>query len=800
MVLSAGRPRTLRDLAAGGAMTGRAALQHRALLVILGLLSLVAAGVLTQQLLRGVVLETDLQALFPPEADSRLTGHVNGRLSAEFGNSVLLGVRSSERARALAAAEKLEAAVAASGFMRVQGEAEMDSLTAQLDLLRHHHFHLLTESQRGFLQAGDDAALITRAQRSLFGFTGAPLSVLEDPLALLTDYVQALHPPVQGEVAGARLVFTNAGQTTVVVAAKLQADAFSLDLHRQLHRWLQETRPSLAAAEVSLLLSGAAFHAADASSTAQAEVALISFGSTAGLLLLFILAFRRAVPLLLSFASVAYGSLVAFAFIHFWYGQLHLMTLVFGASLIGVSVDYSLHYLCHHQGVYRAGAGSPLEALHGLLPALALGLLASLFGYACLLQTELPGLRQIAGFSLVGLTAAWLFVVALFPLFFRRPLPPPSPLIAAAAHGPWRFFAKLRTRPLLAALGLPLAALIWIALQVRPGYDLRLFYEPSPELRESEKFLGELLQGFSPHQYFLLQADSPEALLQKEEDFRQVLDAQVRSGALRDYAATSRLVPSLRRQQENYQQVANLYAPAGAAEQFMRKIGLDTAAISQLQERYLAAREHFLTPAEWLSVARPDQRFLWAGQVDGIHLSVIALRGVRDTAALAAAAEVFDGVRWVDRVAGLSHTLRQLQETAVLLLGLAYLAVLALMWLCYRRASAMLLVLLPALSTTAALVLLTLFQVPINLFHIFAGYLILGLGMDYSIFSHQTAADPSCQRAIFLSAVTSGLSFGLLALSSTLMVKAFGLALLLGCVFNFLLAPLPGRLLRQTES
>jgi predicted exporter len=78
---------------------------------------------------------------------------------------------------------------------------------------------------------------------------------------------------------------------------------------------------------------------------------------------------------------------------------------------------------------------------------------------------------------------------------------------------------------------------------------------------------------------------------------------------------------------------------------------------------------------------------------------------------------------------------------------------------------------------------------------LFGCYLILGLGMDYAIFSFaEGTQDQVTRRAIWLSAVTSSLSFGLLALSSTPMVSAFGITLLLGCCFNLFYAPLVGQL------
>src|SRR5690606_91281 len=251
----------------------------------------------------------------------------------------------------------------------------------------------------------------------------------------------------------------------------------------------------------------------------------------------------------------------------------HLMTLVFGASLIGVAVDYALHYLCKQQHLSLLPQGLQRESvLHHLLPALTLGLLTSLLGYSCLLQAELPGLRQIAGFSLAGLAASWLFVVSIFPLVFRRALPQPLPVVQQVADGPWRGLPTLGKKPLW-FIGTMAAILVVVLLsQLRFGSDLRLLYQPTPELLHSERVLQQSLQGFAPNQYFLIRAASPEALLQAEEQFRrEQLDPLLAEQAIRGYAAVSQVVPSRAQQQVNYQLQEAIYGEQGLASDFMQR-------------------------------------------------------------------------------------------------------------------------------------------------------------------------------------------------------------------------------------
>jgi hypothetical protein len=102
------------------------------------------------------------------------------------------------------------------------------------------------------------------------------------------------------------------------------------------------------------------------------------------------------------------------------FGQVHILTLTFGTSLIGVSVDYSMHYFVNRM---RDGAAKP----HDIAPALMLGCTTAVGGYLSLLIAPIPGLRQIALFSAVGLVVACAIVILLYPGLERRPMPRPVP-------------------------------------------------------------------------------------------------------------------------------------------------------------------------------------------------------------------------------------------------------------------------------------------------------------------------------------------------------------------------------------
>ena len=95
-----------------------------------------------------------------------------------------------------------------------------------------------------------------------------------------------------------------------------------------------------------------------------------------------------------------------------------------------------------------------------------------------------------------------------------------------------------------------------------------------------------------------------------------------------------------------------------------------------------------------------------------------------------------------------------------------------------------------ALLNRLALALLGLFGQPLQLFNVLALMLLLGMGIDYGIFLIEHRGDASAWLAVCVGAASTWLSFGLLGLSATPALRAFGLTLLFGIGLVWLISPL----------
>lgn len=784
---------------------------YRLLCLVLGAVIVTISCLGIGQLHKGFPVETNLQTLFPQDEQDLVTQRINQELTQAFGNQIILAVQAPTDDAAEQVGQQIENEIQTTNFLTLRSQDDFSSqLASQLQQLTSYRFQLLSPKQRAALLEQDTQLITEHAQNVLLGFNPNPLALpfIQDPLDLFSGYVNSLQPAVAGEIKNNRLMIRTGNASVVLIPVVLRGDSFSLDVQEQLNNWIITLKQNLAknqeTYQVKLLTSGVIFHAARASQKAQAEINWLGAFDIGGTLIVFILTFFSIRPLLLTLCSIGFGSLAAVVVNLVLFEKIHLIALVFGTSLIGVAIDYSVHYLCKHQAMFDPAhaKASSQTIIQKLMPALIMGLLTSLIGYACLFQAPLPGLKQIASFSVVGLSAAWLFVVVAFPILMRKSMRLPHVSIDRLSFFSWQFWTCYPKKFRLFTVALLIFIAIAGMVKLQQSTDIRLLYKPDSDLLDSEKALQELMQSISPNQYYLLSATSAEALLNKEEIFRAtVLDPLVAKGYLHAYVATSQWVPSINRQTENYQLIKQqLYRKDGAVETFLRSAGFDENLLYETQQQFETAEQQRLIPETFFEHARADQRLLWLGKINQSYVSIIALRGITNAEQLAAFPPM-EGVRWVNRIGDMSSLLKSLGSTALRMLAFAYLAIACLVVLFYRKPKALWLLAVPLSSSILALALLSLAGVPISLFHIFALYLIMGMGMDYAIFSYNEGLkDPISQRSIFLSALTSAMSFGMLSFSSTPMIQAFGSVMLIGSLLNLFLAPLVGYLTPAANS
>lgn len=772
---------------------------HRVAIGILFVLTVLIGVFLFGVSKQGMLIDTDLRALLPRDTQNELVQQASDRLMKKVGNRIVLLLGSADLSEAINAAKIVEQELMKSESLLWPGsKITSDQSFEIIARYKQYRHHLLSEKNRDELSSGNEKFITDRAVRLLYGLESwsRVTSPAEDPLGLLNEYILSLSENNNVHSINDGIVVLDAldmdGRFYALLTANLGSDALDMSVQQAMTVAIENILRQLKRdfPDVNMLKSGMVFHAAQAAEQAKKEATIISLGSAIGIIILFVFAFGSPYPLLLGIGSLTFGCLTAITICGYIFNNIHVLTLVFGASLIGVTIDYSLHYFVRLHNLKLAT--SRLVTLTAIFPSISLGLITTVIGYSFLIQAALPGLIQIAVFSIAGVIGAWFFVVCIYPFAIKKCRTHP-PLLLSFSSLPMRFWQGLRGKASVLLLGVMVLFSIVVNLHSAKTSDsVRSLHLPVPELIKQEGEIQKIFKNYAPNQFYLVAAESEQALLQAEELFLHKLDELVDDRVIESYGAITKFLPSVRRQKINYELLeSNLYGEAGLAMTFMADAGFNATAFDVLQQDFLSSKGEYLLPKTWLISASDEQGTLWLGEIGATHASLITLYGISDIDILKETAAETDEVIFVNKVEELTAIMGMQRQSASFLLVSAYMAVMLLLWFYYRRWHAVTLVFIPALSTLLALALLTLGGAEITIFHIFAMFLILGLGMDYSIFIYESSSeDKACLLAIALSAATSCLSFGLLSLSSTPMLNVFGVTVLLGSLFNWALAPL----------
>jgi len=519
---------------------------------------------------------------------------------------------------------------------------------------------------------------------------------------------------------------------------------------------------------------------------------LIGWGALAGISILMLTSFRSLRPLLLTAFSVSVGILAATVGSIALYGELHLITLVFGASLIGEAADYAIQYFAAQLG--SGSSWEPLRGLRTLFPALVLALLTSLLGYSALFLSPFPGVSQVALFSLTGLVASFLTVVLLLPALTRRPLPDSTQSLLAVPTrllAWWKAKASERVwrRIALGLVGLSLPG--WALLSTED--DVRLLVSPPDTLRQQEAEIRRLTGVNTSSQFFLVEGDSPQQVLEREEALVERLGKLQRAGRLASVQAVSAFVPSLSRQADNHRRLErSLLASPGWLREVLDAQGFRDDAVMALVAGFSVAGERSsLEPGEWLqwSLSAPF-RHLWMGLTSRGHGSLVLPGGFDSLADLRKAAVGLPGVSLVDKAGSVSEQFRHYRELAFLGMLVAIAVVYLVLGARYGWRNGFVVLQPSLLAMSMALAFCGYAGVPITLFNIMALMLVLGVGVNYALFLHEGGERAgSALVGVGLSGAATLLSFGLLALSSTPALQRFGVTLVIGIAVAMLLAP-----------
>jgi predicted exporter len=572
-----------------------------------------------------------------------------------------------------------------------------------------------------------------------------------------------------------------------LVLAETRAPAFDLGGQRQALDELRAGFSALNETGAGLEVFGMGVYGLGVQETIRQEATFRSILATFLVLSVLFAAFRKVSWVGAAGLPVALGLLAGLAAIALIFGKVHGITIAFGITILGITVDYPVHLLGHAREVGLD------RAIDDVMPAIGIGAASTAIAYLGLALTGSSGLAQLAVFSLVGVVVA-----AVATRWFLPMLPLPGGAArdtrvadeAGPALSPRLSYLPAALALVACGIGMLQVDRFWSddlsALTPIPAQTLRRDHE----LRQAT--------GAPDLRYVIIAegATRDEALSLAEELTAKLEEARAR-GIVERWMSPDVLLPSESTQRHR---AAGL-PPTELLASWLDQAVLGTPFSTEVFEPFMAdvesSRSLELTAASVLDspFAGVFESMLYEAR--GRWTALTTLHGPVDFAGLAewSSRAGFSGnVHVVDLKAASESLVARYRAKVSMVIGLAATAILVLLIAAERRFSRALWIVATALAGLGlTIITLSALTGPLSVFHFVALLVVAGLGLDYGLFSSRpstVAERKHTRRAVLVCVASTTATFGVLAFSSIPVLGAIGTTITTGCLICWGLARL----------
>lgn len=605
-------------------------------------------------------------------------------------------------------------------------EIKSANFAKTLDFYKKYRNNLLSYNDYKTMKEGDFEAITQQAVDNLynpFGFSLLPEE--QDPFLLFTNYIMSL--------GDGGVINSVNGKYYEIINLEVDKElALSPSLTNKEVKKLIDMQNTLSDENVKIYLTGAPVHSYYASARSMNEINIICIISAifvGGLVLWYFRSLRILVPIML---SLAVGMGMGYCVCALLFSSIHILTFVFSTTLIGICVDYSLHYLMESD-------------LKKVIKSLTVSMLTTVSSLLILLFSGIELLKQISVFTSTGLITVYCIVV----LFYS---------FLPAQNSRQKFDLKFDKKFLI------LFALIIIAglFRIHFNDDIRTMYKPSKQMLEAEKLYQEVTSANSNTSFVIVEGKDLQSILEREE----IVSAKLNENNLA-YYSLSKFLPSIKRQTEN--------------------MTLRT----QLYDSELNVFSELLTPEDLWNIKHFDKKYfsdealknisqLNEFMLDKTH-SIMVVYNVENP-------EIFEGienVHFVNLPSEISGGIKKIRLVCLKILVPIYILLYLLLGFIFSFKNALKIIGPSVAASLFAICFISLFQ-PLNLFHILAIFLITGFGLDYAIFRFNGSKNSN--DAVLISCITTVFSFMLLAFTSFKLISSLGFMLALGLASSYILS------------
>ena len=467
-----------------------------------------------------------------------------------------------------------------------------------------------------------------------------------------------------------------------------------------------------------------------------------------------------------------------------FFGSISGIVLGFGAVLLGISVDFAVHVFY----ALRQPGQTPGDVLAEIARPVIFGALTSCSAFAALLISDIPGIRQLAIFSIFGLLISLTISLLILPHFVTPGRKNTTrPKRSTPCHPPMKGgIVLVWTMILLTGL--------WFGAHTQINGDLReLGYVPA-DIKTDEDATRNIWGGMRDIAIVFAKGTTQETALEAND---RVWDYLQRTKNTKESISLSPILPSQQTQAENIARWNAFWNQSSTIT--LATLDRERKAFGFSPAAFNSFADFIRTPPKSMTVetlqalgAAGLLDMLTARTAEGVSILTLLPDTSHTRQLFTPESEHELNARLVS-ASRFRVMLGQAMQKDVLSFGTAAFAAIALFtFFLFRNIRKTTLALLPVgAGVTAVLAVMDLAGHSLNLFHIVSIPLVMGLGADYGIFMvcrQDAAFHHGTDRAVLFSALSTLAGFGALTLARHPALFSIGLTVLTGITAALLMA------------
>ncbi len=795
---------------------------------------------------RKITIDSDLFNMMPKPAMKKALSAADEKLTEMSGQNMFILASNEDFSKARsAAAELYEKMILQDKFENVSFYQDMSAMNETLSFVESNRTNLLGENDILLLENGGAEQFAQNALSKIYGtFTMTNLSnIEEDPFLLsesalenylaklsasgtsmsLKDGVLASFAKPEGidGIENARwyvMIRASLSKKGSVLASEENGVEFINQAANEIENTNEGTH---------FVFSGTPFHSYKASSNASKEISVISTISILIVVVILLFVFHAPLPIFASVASILVSVLAAFMTTIAVFGKMHVLTLVFGTSLIGSCIDYSLHFFINWKANLALKSGAEIRTF--LFKGLSLSLLSTVLCYFVLLFAPFNLLRQMSVFSIAGILSTFLTAICIYPMmkipsekrtififkksgfdnaqpecFDNAQTPNDNAQHRETCNSEKRNYKHSFSKRIAGRVGIAAMFVFCVATLLITGIAekksnidvvstslnhqnatldnrtknplIRFFriennigrlYKMEGKEFQNEKEAAQILK-YSPSAWFIVSGKTVQETLENEEKVTRALD-KINAENKVGYVCTSLFVPSIASQKKSRAAAEKLLPFSKQQFLFLGYSDSEAESLSQkLKDNFYKSQNDFIEIGKNVpDFIENSIKSAWIGEIDGKYYSVVLPVRVTDYDAYKKIADN-ENIFMISKVREINEDLDRLSCTILAFFVIVYIVIFAVLKFFYNWKESLKIISVPILIVLCISAVFALLKIKLEFFSITGMILVFGLGLDYIIYmieDEKRNNGKSCQEKSSLESFAVLLSFVTTAVS-----------------------------------